>query len=368
MKLKFKLFLILSLAVLLPACKDKDKEQHQGQIPQVQAIKLVPHNVALSFEYPARAKGFKDTEVRARVGGILLSRNYVEGSEVEEGDVLFQIDPEPYKASLIKAKGSLADVEANLRAAISKLYKEKIVSEKSRDDARAQMDALKASAEAARGEVTTAQLNLDYTSVKAPISGTTSLGNKSDGSLITINEMLTTITQLKPIYIMFSVSDIDIFKMKRMASSKQISGMKENSIIAKLKFSDGSFYEHNGEVNFINPTIDSSTGTVTLRAVFPNPKKLIMPQQFVRIIIDGIEMPNALTVPKEAVLQGPKGTFVYIVNEEGKVDIAQIETSLSTKDEMWAVEKGLKPGDVVITAGLMKVRQGIPVQPVFAEE
>ncbi|MDR1026699.1 MAG: efflux RND transporter periplasmic adaptor subunit [Lactobacillus sp.] len=370
---KVKLLVLAFIPLLVISCKDDTATEQSSQPMPVYAVKATPHDVPLSFEYPARARGYKDTEVRSRVSGILLTRMYTEGSKVEEGDILFQIDPEPYKAELNNARGKLADAEAQLKAAItqwgriSKLYEERIVSEKSRDDAKAQMDSLKATVASTKAAVKSAELNLEYTTVTAPISGTTSLESNPEGSLVAVNSTLTTITQADPIYIMFSVSDSDIFSMKKMIRDNMIGAEDEEKAIARVKFDDGSIYEHDGEINFMNPTIDQTTGTVSLRAVFPNSKKLIMPQQFVRVVIEGIHMSNSITVPKEAVLQGAQGSFVYTVNKEGLVEITPIETGLTAKDGTWIVNKGLKAGDVIITTGIMKIKTGMPVAPDFGD-
>lgn len=372
----FNKYLIAGLSALLlvTACKE-DASEAAKNMPAVPAIKIKSDNVPLSFEFPARARGYKETEVRARVNGILLKRNYTEGAVVAEGDVLFQIDPEPYQVELKQAKGKLAEAEAQLKAAetqwvrIEKLFKERIVSEKSRDDARANLDSLRANVEAATAAVNTAELNLKYTTVTAPIGGHTSLESQSEGSLIssTNNSLLTTITQLDPIYVMFSVSDSDVFNMRNMVSKKLINGDSKGSVVAKIKFHDNSIYDHSGEINFVNPTIDEATGTVTLRAVFPNPDKLIMPQQFVRIVIEGITRSNAITIPQEVVMQGSKGPFVYIQGDNGEVGVANITLGNTTQNGAWIVSEGLKDGDVIFTAGTMQIREGMKLTPKFAD-
>ncbi len=273
-----KMYFLACLALLLNACNDENpSQQTQMGVQDVEAVRVSPENIPLSFEYAARAQGSKETEVRARVGGILLKRNYTEGSRVEEGTVLFQIDPEPFKVTLNQAKAKLAQTKAQLQAAesqwkrIEKLFVQKVVSEKSRDDAKANLDALRASAQLAQAEVDSAQLNLDYTTVKAPISGVTSLEAQSEGSLIAVNGLLTNITQLDPIYVIFSATENEIASLTDMVDRGLVlTPNSKKDIRAKLKLGNDSFYPEEGEINFITPNIDESTGTVKLRAVFPN--------------------------------------------------------------------------------------------------
>lgn len=367
---RYKLLVLAIALVLMSACKDEDsKKSTEAQIPVVEAIKVQPENVPLSFEYAARTQGSKETEVRARVGGILLTRNYTEGRPVKEGDVLFQIDPEPFEVALLQAKAKLAQTQANLKAAetqwerISKLFKERIVSEKSRDEAKASLDSLKASADLATAEVRSAQLNLDYTTVKAPISGITSMETQSEGSLISVNQALTTVTQLNPIYVIFSASENEIFKLASMIERGLIYNPRDTrSVVAKVKYGNGIIYNHDGDINFVNPGIDEKTGTLKLRAVFPNPENKLMPGQFVRLLLEGIIRKDAIVIPQEAVMQSANGSVVYRINNQGIVEAVPVELGLSTPDGDWIIDEGLKAGDVVIVNGIMKVRAGAPAK------
>lgn len=373
---KNKVLLLLPL-LMLSACKDDNsQEQAVKQAPIVDALKVETKDVPLDFEYSARAQGSKETEVRARVGGILMKRNYVEGSTVSEGDILFQLDPQPFKVALEQANAKYAQNVANLKAAetqwerISKLFVERIVSEKSRDEARANLDALKAATQLAQAEVDSAHLNLDYTTVKAPIAGVTSLETQSEGSLITVNDSLTNITQLDPVYVIFSAAENEMFRLGSMVERGLIvnpnNGTKE--LKAKIKYSNDIVYPHEGTINFINPTIDEKTGTLKLRAVFPNPDKKIMPGQFMRLVIEGIIRKNAIIVPQEAVMQSAKGSFVYRINSQGLVESVPVETGFVIPSGEWIIDEGLKTGDVVIVNGLMKVRPGSPAKANFKSE
>ena len=382
MKIISRLWLLPILLIVLSACNDEKKQTVQS-IPTVEAIRVSPQNIPLDLEYSARTQGSKETVVRARVGGILLKRNYIEGAKVNEGDVLFEIDPEPYKVALQQAQAKLAQTKAQLTAAesqwkrISKLFEERIVSEKSRDEAKANLEALEASLKLAQAEVDSAQLNLDYTTVTAPVGGLTSLETQSEGSLISAtgsDSLLTHITQTDPIYVIFSASEGEISSLINMGEKgliKADSGCTTNScrkITAKLKLGSGDTYKEVGYVNFINPTIDENTGTVKLRAVFPNPDGKIKPGQFVRLVMEGITRLNALVVPQEAIMQGSTGSFVYKVNDKGLVEPVNVITGLSTEDEGWIIDSGLKDGDIVITSNLMKLRTGMPVSAQISTE
>ncbi len=370
---KSKAFVMLAAVLALGGCKKESGAGDSAQVPTVAAVKVEPQNIPLSFEFAARAQGSKETEVRARVGGILLKRNYVEGSQVEEGSVLFQIDPEPFKVTLNQAKAKLAQVNAELKNAetqwqrTEKLYKEKYASEKARDDARANLDSLAASAQLAQAEVDAAQLNLDYTTVKAPISGITSMEVQSEGSLISAtgdSSLLTHITQLDPIYVIFSASENEILSLTNMVDRGLIRNPEnQNEIKAKVRFGNDVVYPLEGEINFMNSNVDQKTGTIKLRAVFPNPEARLRPGQFLRLIMEGLTRIDALVVPQEAVMQASDGAFVYRVNEKGVVESVSVQTGLTTKDGGWIIDSGLKPGDVVIVSGVMKIRPGMTVKP-----
>ena len=381
MKIVLRLLILSMFLLNISACKDEQKQVVQG-LPTVEAIKVYSQDVPLNLEYSARTQGSKETDVRARVGGILLKRNYVEGTRVNEGDVLFEIDPEPYKVILAQAQAKLAQIQAQLTAAesqwkrISKLFDERIVSEKSRDEAKANLEALEASLKLAQAEVDSAQLNLDYTSVTAPIAGITSMETVSEGSLIAVNNQLTKITQLDPIYVNFSASENELFKLASMVEKGLIvntgaindgdSAMRRK-LSAKLRYNNGQLYSEDGEIDFVNPAIDETTGTLKLRATFPNPDKKLIPGQFVRLSLDSIVRKNAILIPQEAVMQGAKGAFVYRLNTQNMVENVTVETGTQTADGKWIIDEGLKDGDVIITNGLMKVRPGIPVQAMIKD-
>ncbi|MBQ2885427.1 MAG: efflux RND transporter periplasmic adaptor subunit [Alphaproteobacteria bacterium] len=369
-----KIFSILiTLTLLVTGCDDTNQSAKQTSLPTVDVLKIKAQNVPLSFSFTARAQGYKETEVRARVGGILLKRNYKEGSEVEEGSVLFEIDPEPYEIALKQAEAKLAQNQAELKNAQSQLnrtqtlFKKGYASEKTLDDAIAKADSLKATVQMSEANVDEAKLNLSYTTVKAPISGLTSLEAQSEGSLISTSGssgLLTTITQINPIYVLFSVSENELMALTNMVDSGKVknpNGVKD--IYAKLELSDGSMYNEDGKINFITPNIDTSTGTVTLRAVFPNAQNSIRPGQFLRLILEGLVRVDALVIPQSAVMQDVNGSYVYCINTDNIIKKVLIKTGLNTPNGDWIIDSGLKAGDNVIISDLMKLRQGMSVIP-----
>lgn len=379
MLLKNKALAAAMMFLSLAACKKENAVQSNSAQPMsVDVVQVEPRDIPLSFEFSARAQGSKETEVRARVGGILLKRNYVEGSQVEEGSVLFQIDPAPYQVALSQAKAKLAQANAELKNAetqwkrTEELYKQKYASEKSRDEARANLDSLAAAAQLAQAEVDAAQLNLDYTTVTAPISGITSMEAQSEGSLISSTgdaSLLTHITQLDPIYVIFSASENEMLSLTNMVDSGKIKNPENKSEIkAKVKFSNDTFYPLDGEINFITPNIDESTGTVKLRAVFPNPEKRLKPGQFLRLVMEGLTRIDALVVPQVAVQQGANGAYVYRVNDQNVIEAVNVQTGLSTPGGGWIIDSGLKAGDKIVVSGVMKVRPGMTVTPVVVTQ
>ena len=368
-----KISACLAVLLALSACKEEQKTASsapaQTLLP-VDVLEVQPRDVPLSFEFSARAQGYKETEVRARVSGILLKKNYIEGAEVKEGDVLFEIDPKEYKAKLNNAKASLAQAKAQLKRAetewsrVEKLFKQRVVSEKSRDDAEAELESQRAAVMMAESNLETAQLNYDYTKVTAPISGVTGMEAQSEGSLISATGLLTNITQLDPIYVIFSASESEMLSLANMVVNGFVRNpQNKNEVYAKVKFSNDTLYPEEGKINFVNSGIDEGTGTIKLRAVFPNPKKRLKPGQFLRLIIEGLTRVNALIVPQEAIMQGANGTYLYVVNDNNMVEAVNIQTGLMTKEGGWIVDSGLEPGDRVVVTNLMKIRPGLTVEP-----
>jgi membrane fusion protein, multidrug efflux system len=339
----------------------------------VEAAKV--ESLPLEFEYPARTAGYREVQVRAQVSGILQERTYQEGSQVKQGQVLFRIDPRPYQAALARAKGSLAQEQARYRQTerdlkrIRELQRKGFASESELDNAVSNFEQSKANIEAAKAEVQAKQIDLDYTTVEAPISGITSKETVSEGSLMVAGDpnasLLTQITQLDPIYVNFAAPDREVSSVRQGLLDGSLVREGGQQMSVQIKFGDGSVYPLEGKVDFTDSLIDRSTGTVSARAVVPNPNQALMPGQFVRVLVSGISKPNAVTVPERAIAQGPSGTFVYVVDEQNMARVRPVSTA-HTAGGRWVVESGIAAGDKVIVEGLPKVKPNVPVKVVDA--
>lgn len=337
--------------------------------PQVSAQEIKAAKVPLTYEYAARVTAYRDVQVRARVGGILMHRNFVEGSEVKAGDLLFEIDPAPYEAELARVTAVVAQAVANYQQSIrdaeraEQLVQQKVQSASVRDTAVATRDLNEAGVAAAKAQLRTAELNLSYTKVTAPISGITSREQVSEGSLIgtdATSSLLTSITQLDPVYVNFSFTDSEAAEINKLRADLSANDKDDGKLRVRISFGDGQVYDHEGVIDFTSSTLDTETGTLGVRAVFDNPDRRLIPGQFVRASILGVSIDNAIVIPTAALMQGPQGQFVYTLGE-GNVAVVTPVTIAREVDGGWLITSGLKAGDRVVTEGLVKVRPGSPV-------
>lgn len=372
------LFVVLALlAALAGGCNDPEvngKPTQGAMAPVVTATVIQAADVPLTFEYPAQVDGSREVEVRAQVGGILLKRTYIEGSYVREGDVLFRIAPETYDAGLVKAQGDLEQLKAQLELARLdkerkvRLHDEGVVSTQERDDAVSAYEAARAAVKAAEGALRQADINLGYTEVTAPISGITSKETRSEGSLVTVgtdSSLLTTITCLDPVYVNFSVPGTEVLKQRRMLKEQRLAE-DEGGLSVQLRLADGSLYERAGRINYVARQEDPQTGAVRIRAEVPNPDGLIMPGGFVRAIIGGRTLRNALLVPQRSVLFSAKGNIVYVLDAENTASLRPVQLGLNVGDKFEVLE-GLKSGERIVVDGTIKVRPGGKVSLASAE-
>jgi membrane fusion protein (multidrug efflux system) len=355
-------FVLLGTCLLI--APSVDAEESKATI--VRAVKIERHAVDMKFQYAARISAFREVQVRARVGGILLKRNFVEGAEVKAGDVLFILDPAPYRAALAQADAQLMQAQAELNQARREearsvaLFDRNVSSQKTRDEAVSTRELAEASLAAATAAVQTAQLNVDYTSVEAPISGITSLEHVSEGSLIGTGEtsLLTSIVQVDPAYVNFSFSDEEISEVRQMLAGNKSNG-QDSKLRVDISFGDGTHYDRQAAVDFTSSSIDMETGTLQARAVIENPERRLLPGQFVRATLVGASS-DALVIPDTALMQGPKGEFVYTIDGDGKAVVSPVTLGRKVNED-WIVTSGLKEGDEVIMDGLIKVKPGQPV-------
>ena len=300
------------------------EEKHTPPPSQASGKVIHQAEVPLNYEYAARVVAYRETEVRARVGGILLHRNFVEGSEVKQGEILFEIDPDKYEAAVASARAQVAQAQANYDQSVrdadraEELVKQKVQSTSLRDQAFAKRDADEATLMQTKAELRTAELNLEYTKVAAPISGLTSREAVSEGSLIGTDpssSLLTTITQFDPIYVNFSFADGEYDQIRHLMDEMQQRGEKIDNLKVIVRLGEGVDYPEQGTVDFTSPTIDKQTGTLGARAVIANPDRRLVPGMFVRVTVTGIKMANAMTIPESALVQNSGGQFVYLLKK-----------------------------------------------------
>lgn len=372
-----------SLCLLFPwiiifsliSCKKKEAPM-QMPPPQVLVIKTEAKDVPYTPSFVGQTAGSKDIEVRARVSGILLKRMYVEGQRVNQGDVLFLIDPEPYKVALDQARATHAQAQATYtktkldRDRVLPLFKANALSKKDRDQAVGDFNVAKANLEAAKARVEEAEINLGYTTVTAPISGLTSKEAVSEGSLISTSEtssLLTRINQLDPIYVNFSYSDSEALKLRKDLEAGSLSSPPQDDMEVELKLSDGSTYPSKGKMNFSDNHIDTVTGTLRVRGELPNPDAALLPGQFVRVSLHGYTRKKAILIPQRAVIQQPDGKVAFIVNKESKIEPRPIILGDEVGNQV-VVEKGISAGENVVVEGVLKARPGTPVKMALAPE
>ena len=368
---RFTLFTIslLSTALLLVGCNRAGSQGQQGMPPaEVTVVTIEPKSVPANFEYTGQTAGFREAEVRARVTGILQKRNYREGGAVAAGQSLFTIDPAPYEAALARAEADVSAAEARLAQAkrnavrFKPLYEAKAVSQKEYDDMVSSESVAEADVKAARARHTEAKLNLGYTRVEAPISGIAGRAQRSDGNYVTGPDvLLTTVSQINPIYVLFGVSDEERQRLNREVEAGRLVLPKQGAFKVSVKLAEGDVYTSTGKLNFSDIRISGTTGTSEARAELPNPKGVLHPGQFVRVILNGAQRPQAMLVPQRAVLEGPKGKFVYVVTPDSKAEARPVEVGEWHEDN-WIVTSGLNAGDKVIVDGVMKIGPGAPVQ------
>lgn len=358
------------MAFAMTGCNKTQPQQARGPLPVV--CQEMQYSVAVAkTQLPGRTSAYQVAEVRPQASGIILKRLFTEGSEVKEGQSLFQIDPSVYEASLQSARASLAQAEADLAVSLTDakrsaaLVKSNAVSKAADDAAQAKLKVARANVLAARAAVKTAEVNLKYTQVTSPISGQVSLSEVTPGALVGAGQAarLTVVQQLDPIYVDVSQSYDEIARLKANIEKGALKDSGDATVT--LTLGDGTKYPHVGKLTFKDALVDSATGSVRIRALFPNPDRLLLPGMYVRAtLVDGVRE-NAFKLDQRATMRRTNGApYVYIVNKEGKVESRDIHIA-STEGTNWVVDGGLNVGDKVIVEGILKVRPGAPVTPVL---
>ncbi|MEA1995769.1 MAG: efflux RND transporter periplasmic adaptor subunit [Campylobacterota bacterium] len=371
MRILSKIFIVLlmglSVFIVDGQCKEHETPAHK-QIPitTVDVYKVLkPSDIPIVLEYPARLKSIKKVQIVARATGTLIRKFYTEGQFVKKGDLLYKIEPDSYQAAVDGANALLQMRKAQLNKAgrdwnrIKTLYEDNAVSQRERDAVLSVYKIAKADIANAKANLKMATINLNYTSVKAPLSGITGLKCTDVGNLVTNGTPLTAITQVNPIYAEFSIPDINIIRGKYYIKNGNWEKPTDGKIKTVIKI-NGKQYKETGFINFIGTNIDVQTSTVKARGIFQNPKGYLMPGEFVRIMLHGLIRKDAIMIPQKAVLQNPLGTVVFVVNK-GKAQARPIKLG-ETSGNYYIIEQGLQEGNLVIVNNFFRVKPGMPVK------
>lgn len=370
LKITIALFLMMSVT-MFSGC-DKPKQAMTPPPPEVVTFTVQPERIVLMTELPGRTSAHRIAEIRPQVNGIIQKRLFKEGSDVQQGQELYQIDPAPFQAAYDNARASLAKSEAALPAIKSRadryrgLLAEKAVSQQDYDDRESALKTAEADVEYWKAALETARINLHYTRVTAPISGRIGKSNVTDGALVTAYQQmsLATIQQIDPIYVDVPQSTTDLLKLKGKLEEGQLNVDTKGQRRVQLFLKDGSQFPFAGTLQFRDVTVDPSTGSVILRIVFPNPEGVLLPGMFVRARVREGVAEQAILVPQQAVSRDPKGTpSVYVVDQDDRVKMRILKLDRPIGDK-WLVTSGLSAGEKVILEGLQKVRPGALVKVV----
>lgn len=362
---------VLAAALALTGC-GKRGGPPQGMVPEVAVVVAKNESLTLTAELPGRASASLVAEVRPQVNGLIQKRLFTEGSNVEAGQALYEIDPEPFEAALDNAEAALNRAEAMLPAVRSRAdrvreaVESKAVSQQDFDDADAALKQAEADVQYWKAMVKTARIQLGYARIVAPISGRIGKSSVTDGAIVTAYQPmpLATIQQLDPIYVDIPQSTTVILNLQRRMQEGLITRDGPDMNKVKLLLGDGAEYPLDGTLEFADISVDPTTATVNLRTVFPNPNGVILPGMFIRAVVtEGVD-PHAILIPQQAVSRDPKGNpSVLLVDAESKVQQRPVTLDRAIGSQ-WLVAIGLEPGDKVIVEGGMKVRPGMPVKDV----
>lgn len=371
---------LLALGLVLTATSGCDDQLNRAAastpqpVPAAVAVTvqtLERREIPVSSVLPGRTAPFRVAEVRPQVGGVLRERLFAEGEAVRAGEPLFQIDPAPFEAALRRAEAALARIEATERLAVStanrlrSLARSQVVSEQNLEIAEATLRQAQADILSTRAALETARIDLSYTRVVSPISGRTNRSNVTPGALVTANQpaALVSVTQLDPMLVDITQPSSVLLQHRRDVASGALRRPSADRVVARLILEDGSEYPHAGEIQFSEVIVDQGTGSVTIRAVFPNPDQLLLPGMFVRARIEEGVTDRALLVPQRAVMRTSRGEpMTFVVNAEGVVESRVLRANRVIGND-WLVTEGVAAGDRVIIEGLQRVRAGSRVQP-----
>lgn len=344
--------------------------------PEVAVVTVKAQNAPVHFQYSAQVAASKEAEIRARVSGILLKKHYQEGEAISAGQALFSLDSANYQAVVSNLEAQQASMQARLQQAernltrIKPLWEQELLSQKDYDDAVSALQISQADVKAIQAQIKQARLNVAYTQINAPISGMVGRTQKNEGTYIAGSDvLLTTISQINPIHIYFGLPDAEQQKIRGLIAQGLFKAPANNQYLAKVKLADGSFYSLTGRLSFTDVGVNPNTGTTEARAELANPSYQLRAGQFVSVVLEGGERLNALTVPQRAVIEGPMGKMVMVVNKENKIEPRPVkvgEWATIDNSEAWVIDSGLQVGERVLVDGLFKAMPNTVVKPVDA--
>jgi membrane fusion protein (multidrug efflux system) len=358
------------MAIAFVGCKDNAGSAPAPPVPQVEVVTVSTQTVPDEPEFIGQAEASRPVEIRPQVTGLIKAVLYQEGRDVKKGARLYQIDPVPFQASAAGAKAKIAQAQAKVvqakqdLARVKPLLAEQAVSQKDVDDAVAEDLSSKAALEGAKADLIKAQFDLDNTMITAPIEGLIERTRFYEGRLVSAQtDLLTVIHRVDPMYIVVSIPETFILKRRRDIEEKKIEHPGEYQLRGELVLLDGTTYPQEGVLDLMEPGLRTETGARVVRMTIANPKRTLLPGQFVKVKFKGDAKPNVVLIPQRAVLQGPQGPFVFVVGPEERIEFRSVQASAWHGDQ-WLIDSGLKSGERVVVNGLMKIGPGAPVKAV----
>jgi membrane fusion protein (multidrug efflux system) len=352
------------------ACKQEAASTPAPALPEVRVLTVATQTVPDEPELIGQTESSRPVEIRSQVTGIIKERYFAEGRDVRKGDRLYQIDPVPFQAAVANARAKIAQAEARVvqatqhLARVKPLLAEQAVSQKDVDDAVAEDLAAKAALEAAKADLVKAQFDLNNTLITAPIDGLIERTRVYEGRLVSAQtDLLTVIHQVDPMYVIVSTPENFLLKRRRERAEKKVQGAETYALTGVITFADGSTYPHEGKLDLLDVGLRTETGTLDARIVFPNPERVLMPGQFVRVRLRGALRTAAILVPQRAVQLGPKGPVVFVVGSDDKVEVRDVQAT-SWHGDRWLIEGGLQAGERIVVEGVHRIMPGAPVKPV----
>jgi membrane fusion protein (multidrug efflux system) len=360
----------LCLLAIAGCGRDRPAATAQPQAVPAGIITVTATDVPYVGEFVGETESSQEVEIRARVEGFLEAITYQEGSVVNKGDVLFQMDRKPFEAALAAARAELQAQQARLGTASANLKRvgplaaEDALSQKDLDDAQGARDAAVAAVEGARSRVQQAEINLSYTKILSPVTGVTSFARKQPGSFMTpgADSLLTYVSALDPMRVNFSISENELLRYRKLMAEQRLKPAPDEKYTVKIVLADGSIVPAPGHITFGDASFSKETGTFLVRAELPNKDGALRPGQFVRVLMSGATWVGAIQLPQRAVMQGPQGNFVWVVDDESKAQFRPVSVGPLSGD-MWLISEGLEPGERVVADGGLKLAPGVPVKP-----